>query len=141
MILIATANSISHDTCQSAPASRTLAEYRHGAGHAGPAPTAFFVNRCGGRMPHQTVWWNFASLRAGGCARRVHDPTTYLCRASAAGVVREGADVQRCLPCLSTYLGHARIACTQRYLTMTPELLEQASRRFETYAQSEVRHE
>jgi site-specific recombinase XerD len=54
---------------------------------------------------------------------------------------REGADVQRCLPHLSTYLGHARIACTQRYLTMIPELLEQASRRFETYAHAEVGHE
>jgi site-specific recombinase XerD len=54
---------------------------------------------------------------------------------------REGADVQRRLPFLSTYLGHARIACTQRYLTMIPELLEQASQRFETYARPEVRHE
>ena len=54
---------------------------------------------------------------------------------------REGADVQRLLPHLSTYLGHARISSTQRYLTMIPELLEQASQRFETYAQPEVRHE
>jgi site-specific recombinase XerD len=53
---------------------------------------------------------------------------------------REGADVQRHLPHLSTYLGHARIACTQRYLTMIPALLEQASQRFETYARPEVQH-
>src|SRR5207253_897182 len=37
-------------------------------------------------------------------------------------------------------LAHARIACTQRYLTMIPELLEQASLRFETYARGEVGH-
>ena len=47
---------------------------------------------------------------------------------------REGADVQRLLPKLSTYLGHANIASTQVYLTMTPELLAQASDRFERYA-------
>jgi hypothetical protein len=48
--------------------------------------------------------------------------------------------VQRLLPQLSTYLGHANIAATQRYLTMTPELLREASARFERYAM-EAPHE
>lgn len=48
---------------------------------------------------------------------------------------REGADVQRLLPKLSTYLGHVHISATQRYLTMTPDLLNHASARFEQYAQ------
>ncbi len=47
---------------------------------------------------------------------------------------REGADVQRLLPQLATYLGHVHIGATQHYLTMTPELLRQASLRFERYA-------
>jgi site-specific recombinase XerD len=47
---------------------------------------------------------------------------------------RQGADVQKLLPQLSTYLGHVDIASTQWYLTMTPELLSQASLRFEHYA-------
>ena len=47
---------------------------------------------------------------------------------------RQGADVQRLLPQLATYLGHVRIAGTQRYLTMTPELLQEAGQRFERYA-------
>lgn len=47
---------------------------------------------------------------------------------------REGADVQACLPLLSTYLGHVNISGTQAYLTMTPELLAEASKRFERYA-------
>jgi len=47
---------------------------------------------------------------------------------------REGADVQSLLPCLSTYLGHADVKATQRYLTMTPELLHEASLRFHRYA-------
>lgn len=47
---------------------------------------------------------------------------------------REGSDVQRLLPQLATYLGHVHIAATQHYLTMTPELLREASLRFEHYA-------
>ena len=48
---------------------------------------------------------------------------------------REGKDVQRLLPVLATYLGHASIASTQAYLAMTPELLAEASRRFQRYAE------
>ena len=53
---------------------------------------------------------------------------------------RQGADVQRLLPQLATYLGHLHIAATQRYLTMTPELLHEAGQRFERYAR-EGQHE
>jgi len=35
---------------------------------------------------------------------------------------------------LSVYLGHAHLAATQVYLTMTPELLHEAGTRFERYA-------
>ena len=54
---------------------------------------------------------------------------------------REGADVQRLLPKLSTYLGHLDIAATQRYLTIIPEIQTQASRLFERYAIKEVKDE
>jgi integrase/recombinase XerD len=47
---------------------------------------------------------------------------------------RQGADVQRLLHHLSVYLGHAYLAATQVYLTMTPELLHKAGTRFERYA-------
>ena len=47
---------------------------------------------------------------------------------------RQGADVQRLLPGLSVYLGHACLAATVVYLSMTPELLQQANKRFERYA-------
>ena len=46
---------------------------------------------------------------------------------------RSGADLQRLLPQLATYLGHIDLASTQRYLTLTPELLREASLRFERY--------
>ena len=54
---------------------------------------------------------------------------------------QQGADVQKLLPYLSTYLGHVNIAATQVYLTMTPELLHAASVRFERYALQEVHHD
>lgn len=43
---------------------------------------------------------------------------------------RDGADVQQLLPALSTCLGHASLDGTQVYLSMTPELLHEASSRF-----------
>jgi site-specific recombinase XerD len=52
---------------------------------------------------------------------------------------RQGADVQLMLPKLSTYLGHIGLAETQHYLTMTPDLLREASQRFERYAVIEAR--
>ena len=53
---------------------------------------------------------------------------------------REGKNVQRLLPHLSIYLGHGRLQDTQRYLSMTTELLQQASLCFERYARPEVPH-
>ena len=47
---------------------------------------------------------------------------------------RSGQDVQRLLPQLATYLGHIDIRSTQRYLQMTPDLLQAASQRFAQYA-------
>lgn len=53
---------------------------------------------------------------------------------------REGVDVQYLLPQLATYLGHVHISGTQCYLSMTPELLQQASARFEQFALGEASH-
>lgn len=56
---------------------------------------------------------------------------------------RAGTDVQTRLPLLATYLGHVNLVGTQRYLTMTPELMGEAAQRFERYAEAsmEVSHE
>jgi integrase len=53
---------------------------------------------------------------------------------------QQKADVQRLLPQLSTYLGHTSLSCTQVYLSMTPELLREASACFEHYAREGHRH-
>jgi integrase len=43
---------------------------------------------------------------------------------------RDGVDVQSKLPLLSTYLGHAEVAYTQVYITITAAILRQAKTRF-----------
>jgi integrase len=53
---------------------------------------------------------------------------------------RTDADVQTLLPALSTYLGHVDLHSTQCYLTMTPELLAEANRRFQDYVYGGGRH-
>ena len=47
---------------------------------------------------------------------------------------REGVDVLSKLPFLSTYLGHVEIAYTQHYLTILPDLLREAGRRFARFS-------
>jgi integrase/recombinase XerD len=66
-------------------------------------------------------------------APRLHDLRHSFAVHRLTACYREGGNVQRLLPQLSTYLGHVHIGCTQRYLTLTPELLGQASQRFEQY--------
>jgi integrase/recombinase XerD len=46
---------------------------------------------------------------------------------------RNGADLHYLLPQLATYLGHVNLSATQHYLSLTPELLREASQRFEDY--------
>jgi integrase len=52
---------------------------------------------------------------------------------------REDVDVERHLPTLATYLGHAHVTDTYWYLTATPELLQRAMRRLEQPAPEALR--
>lgn len=112
--------------------------------------SAFFCNRTGYRLHHTEVNRLFRRIRevAGvhreSAARyqpRIHDIRHTSAQHRLIAWYRAGADVQRLLPQLATYLGHVDIGSTQRYLTMTPELLHEASLRFEQYTQPEVHHE
>ena len=73
--------------------------------------------------------------REGGARRqpRLHDLRHSAAVHRLIAWYRCGADLQDLLPKLATYLGHVDLSATQRYLTMTPELLRQASLRFEHY--------
>ena len=103
----------------------------------------FFQMRKGGRVeqfPLQRLWRRLCSkagIERDGGAR--NQPRLHDLRHSAAvhrliAWYRSGVDLDKLLPMLATYLGHASIAGTQRYLTLTPELLHEASQRFENYA-------
>jgi len=54
---------------------------------------------------------------------------------------RGGVDVQYMLQLLATYMGHIEIKSTQCYLSMIPELQNEALHNFEQYALSEVHNE
>lgn len=66
---------------------------------------------------------------------RLHDLRATFAVHRLVAWYREGTDLQRRLPLLATYLGHLNVSGTQAYLPMTRELLIEASRRFERYAQ------
>jgi len=70
----------------------------------------------------------------GGSPPRLHD----LRHSFAVGCVlrwyRQGLDPSSRLHQLSTFMGHVDPASTAVYLTITPALLEEANRRFETFA-------
>jgi site-specific recombinase XerD len=101
------------------------------------------ANRDGTRLASSTVQAAFDTLRRiAGVSRaaggreipRLHDLRHSFAVHRLTGWYRQGADVQRLLPVLSTYLGHADLEGTKIYLSMTPELLRQASLRFAHYA-------
>lgn len=132
--------------------TQVLADYsrlRNAAGHPTDGAARFFVLRRGTPVSVQTMERAFRRLcqhvgvqRSDGARYqpRLHDMRHTFCVRRLTSWYREGADVQQLLPKLATYLGHAKLAATQVYLTMTPELLHEASVRFERYACPEVRH-
>lgn len=108
-----------------------------------PAERPFFANRDGTPLRQATVRGRFRAVReaagirrADGAGRppRLHDLRHAFALHRLTAWYRQGADVQRLLPFLSAYMGHACPASTQHYLTMTPELLHAAALRFERYA-------
>ncbi len=112
--------------------------------------SAFLCSRTGHRLAYQSVITLFQHIRseAGiGCPPgeprppRLHDLRHTAAVHRVLAWYRSGQDVQQLLPRLATYLGHAGIASTQRYLQMTPELLQEASHRFAAYAQYETQQE
>lgn len=124
------------------------AKQRKRDGHSQSNNAPFFVTRFGARISSRLLRCAFQRLRTHSGVRRPggpHEPRLHDLRHAAAvhrltAWYRDGKDVQRLLPLLSTYLGHVDIASTQLYLTMTPELLHEASQRFAQYVFGEVSH-
>src|SRR5207248_11623054 len=111
--------------------------------HSSESDTALFLTRTAIPLARHTAENIFRRLRVragvlchdgGRYQPRLHDLRHAAAVHRLVSWYRQGADVQRLLPQLATYLGHIHIAATQRYLTLTPELLHEASQRFEHYA-------
>jgi site-specific recombinase XerD len=110
----------------------------------------FFVGRCGERLRIKTFEVAFRRVCAWAGVQREdgvsHPPRLHDLRHTFAvhrltEWYRQGVDVQRLLPQLSVYLGHACLSSTQFYLTMTPDLLHHAGSRFEKYALPKDNHD
>lgn len=84
------------------------------------------------RTFHELSRWT--GLRQGTINRgpRLHDFRHRFAVETLIRWYRAGQDVQRRLPVLSTYLGHAHVSDTYWYLTHCPELMEWAVKRLES---------
>lgn len=99
----------------------------------------FFVAERGGRLLHQyihRVFWRLSrkiGLRRPGdrTGPRVHDFRHGFAIRTLLRWYREGSDVERQLPMLSTYLGHAYVRDTYWYLSACPELMLEAAQRLD----------
>ncbi len=119
---------------------------RGGSGCFDQTDAPFFTLRNGRRVSQSVARRTFVRVRTlagvqrqdqGSVQPRLHDLR------HTAGVhrliawYRSGESLHILLPRLVTYLGHVNLAATQHYLTLTPELLNEASKRFERFAFAE----
>jgi integrase/recombinase XerD len=125
---------------------RDYAVWRQARHPAAEVRSPFFVTPTGARVQAWGLRVAFRRLCARAGVRRddgarypprLHDLRHSFAVHRLTAWYRQGADVQKLLAQLSVYLGHRCLAATQVYLTMTPELLQQAGTRFEQYAGQE----
>ena len=125
--------------------TRVMVDYRRHRDRqpAQGADCPFLRMRNGERIEQFAVERTFRLLRKitkvsreGGTRRqpRLHDLRHTAAVHRLIAWYRRGADLQYLLPRLATYLGHKDLSGTQHYLTLTPTLLQEASKRFERYA-------
>ena len=121
--------------------NRTLAQYDRSQPKRRPAEAPFFATVEGGPVKTETLHKNFrVACDCAGIRRtdteeqpRIHDLRHTFAVHRLTTWYQQGADVQRLLHHLSVYLGHVELKHTQVYLSMTPELLREASQRFDRY--------
>jgi len=116
---------------------------RRGKHYSVSGESPLFSKRDGTPLSDSTIGATFrrlctiAGIRRDGGARnqpRMHDLRHSAAVHRVTAWYRCDADLNDLLPKLATYLGHTDLSGTQRYLTMTQELLAEASRRFEAFA-------
>jgi integrase len=104
-----------------------------------PQSPSFFVSERGTRVTEWSLRWTFVKLSheiglrspADSRGPRLLDFRHRFAVNTLIRWYRAGIDVERHLPELATYLGHAHITDTYWYLTAVPELMHLAARRGE----------
>jgi integrase/recombinase XerD len=109
--------------------------------HSRKTSDRFLINRKGRELLKGSIQEKFSRVRkiAGvirdqGLQPRLHDLRHTGAVHRFVAWYRDGKDVQKLLPLLSTYMGHSQLRDTQVYLTVIPEIMQSASFRFEQYA-------
>ena len=124
--------------------TEALARYadRRNGCRAAPRSEYFFRTERSPRLQRHAVEKTFAGIRqrldwAGhGRTRqpRIHDLRHTFVTRRLLRWCQDGADVDRKILALATYLGHAKVTDTYWYCTAVPELLGSTSQRFERFA-------
>jgi len=124
-----------------AATKQVLAEYaqRRGRFLCGQTSQFFFVSDRGRPLADRTVHKTFdkvsrqIGLRGAKQTHgpRLHDFRHHFARQTLVSWYRSGQDVDRCMPILSTYLGHVGVTSTYWYLSLCPELMGLATARLE----------
>jgi integrase/recombinase XerD len=123
--------------------TRLLRDYKRERPGSSGSDDCFFRTDNGAPVSRSAIELVFARLRLTADVKRTdggrYQPRLHDLRHAAAvhrlvAWYREGVDVQSLLIKLCGYLGHVDIAATQKYLTLTPELRQEASARFARYA-------
>ncbi len=104
-----------------------------------PQSPSFFLSERGIRVTEWSLRWTFVKLShqiglrgpADSRGPRLHDFRHRFAVNTLLRWYRSGIDVERHLPELATYLGHAHVTDTYWYLTAVPALLHLAARRVE----------
>lgn len=123
---------------------KALADYaRHRDRHHPQTPArTFFLNEKGEPLGASGVATTFGGLRRTlgwtknheGRRPRLHDMRHTMAVRTLLRWYQQGADVDRKMPALSTYLGHVEIGDTYWYLTAVPELMALTAARFQAHS-------
>jgi len=108
-----------------------------------PETPSFFISERGRRLTTGSARWTFIKLSHQIGLRgpddhrgpRLHDLRHGFVIRTLLRLYRAGADVERHLPALATYLGHGHVADTYWYLSATPELLRLITSRLDAREQ------
>ena len=99
----------------------------------------FFITAKREKLLKDSIEEKFCRLRrAAGLKGKGHEPRLHDLRHTGAvhriiDWYKKGKDVNKLLPLLSTYMGHAELRDTQVYMTVTPTIMKHASSKFERY--------